>query len=1392
MARYALVVGITDYKSPLKNLSKPATDAEAVAQVLQAHGDFEDIKLLKGNVTKQQLGDAFKILLRQQAVNHEAIIYFTGHGITVSDLELETQQAYLATSDLKIVTQGDTIVEQTSGISLINLNQLIAESHLSSLVVLLDCCHSGHFLERHLIEKTLTAFSSQRDYYFIAACRDFQQAYAKKSEQHSIFTTALLKGFSPENANDQGLVTGDRLFDRIASELKGSGQEPIRMGWGRSITLVKYPVKQTTAVIDETCPYQGLRPFGKEQARFFFGRDQVIQQLIKKLAQANFVPIIGASGSGKSSVVRAGLIPVLEKNGWRVLEIILPGVEPLAELKRAFTQCFERTKIREISALIDTAGLSPVITQLSGSERLLLVVDQFEEIFTLGCKEDERQQFIELLTQCSEQRLTIIITMRIDFLEYCLSYESLMQLIEKQAVYIKPLRGEELEQAIASPAMLQGYQLERGLLGAIQQEVLGQEKGCLPLLQFALTELWEQRDRTTHQLTVAKFQELGGVIGALNRHAEKLYASFTQQQQVLVKRIFLKLVRTGAEDKDTRQRQPKRELLSLASENLDEQQVINQVIEQLIQGRLIVTDTEIREEVWIDLAHEALIDGWQRLREWRQQDRDLRRLHDKLADALREWLHKGEDEQYLMPRGLLAEVRENWEKLQPDLSSQAKKFYHLSDADEKERGAELQRILAESQLPDKAARVMNLITVKPLDALLLAIQSMGENREQMPDKLLNSVLTSLHRVMETVRVPISFQGHNEVLTSVAFSPDGKIIASGSLDSKVRLWDIQGNSISNLFCGHQDSVLSLAFSPHDKIIISGSKDKTLRLWNLKGKPISQPFIGHQDSVWSVAFSPNGKIIVSGSSDRTVRLWNLQGEPIGQPFQGHEDSVFAVAFSPDGKMIVSGSKDKTVRLWNLQGEPIGQPFQGHEDYVTSVAFSPDGKIIVTGSHDKTLRLWNLKTIFPWEIQRHPLSQVFSGHEDVVWSVAFSPDGEQIVSSSKDQTIRLWNLQGKLNSEPLKDHNNSIFLENGFYSVAFSPDGQQIISSSDDNRVLLWDIKSYCIGQPFWGHQNYVTSVAFSPNGQMIVSASDDSTIRLWDIQGNPISDPFVGHEHYVLTVGFSPNGQIIASGGWDGTVRLWNFQGNLIASPFQGDMHSVGTVAFSPDGQIIASGSNDGTVRLWDLKGNPVAPPFRGHERLVNSVAFSPDGQMIVSGSWDNTLRLWDLEGNPICQPFQGHESYVNSVAFSPDGQMIVSGSWDNTLRLWDVQGNSIGQPFQGHGDCVNSAAFSPDGQMIVSGSRDNTVRLWDIEGRPIGQPLRGHTNYVRAVTFSPDGQTIVSGSHDKTVRLWRVGWRACLEVCCNRLRHHPIFTNPQTDEAKAACEVCRKYVWSNAE
>ncbi|HEY9675042.1 MAG TPA: hypothetical protein V6D11_26610 [Waterburya sp.] len=752
MARYALVAGIAKYSNPLlPPLSKTAADAAAVAEVLKQHGSYR-VTLLNREVTAKQLADALRTLLLEQAVKNEALIYFTGHGITgVTGVDsLEQPQGYLAASDCNVTKAGEQWIVKGGGISLNSLNQLIRQSDLSNLVVIFDSCHSGELLERSLVDNALTVFRSRQDYYLITACRRFEQSWAKKSEQHSVFTGALLAGLSQEKAGDNGQVTVDRLFDFINNELSNSRQEPIRMGVGRSITLVQYQPKKTAVVVDETCPYQGLKAFGKEQARFFFGREKVVQLLVEKLGQANFVPIIGASGSGKSSVVRAGLIPQLEKNGWRVLEPILPGDEPLAELKTVLIELFGRTQGREVYSLVKTDGLRPVIERLSGSERLLLVVDQFEEVFTL-CpkeKEEERRQFIELLTQVSEipaSRLAIVTTMRADFLEPCLSYESLTRLIQNEAVYMSPLVGAELEEAIEEPTKLQGYSFEKGLLGEILRDV-GQEKECLPLLQFALMELWEKRDRTKHQLTVEQYRVLEGVKGALDRHAEKIYTckdffkEFPQQERSpqekeWIKRILLKLVRTGEGIKDTRQRQPRGKLLAMGDTDVWTTHV-SPLLDELIQGRLLVTGQENRrEEAWVDLAHEALMAGWQRFAQWRQENRPLRRLIDRMEDALEEWQKHPQDEN-LMMGGLLAQARERWSELEHHLNPSAKEFYRQSDVHEQESQQEISLLKKQLQeIKEAAVKLLKELTIGKSSNFVDLIQSLLMNLKYDEEKI---------------------------------------------------------------------------------------------------------------------------------------------------------------------------------------------------------------------------------------------------------------------------------------------------------------------------------------------------------------------------------------------------------------------------------------------------------------------------------------------------------------------------------------------------------------------------------------------------------------------------------------------------------------------------------
>ncbi|KAF5365814.1 hypothetical protein D9757_012674 [Collybiopsis confluens] len=646
---------------------------------------------------------------------------------------------------------------------------------------------------------------------------------------------------------------------------------------------------------------------------------------------------------------------------------------------------------------------------------------------------------------------------------------------------------------------------------------------------------------------------------------------------------------------------------------------------------------------------------------------------------------------------------------------------------------------------------------------------------------------------------VSLSGHKNGVTSVAFSPDGTRIVSGSGDKSVRIWNAEnGTAVGTPFQGHTHWVSSVAFSPDGTRIVSGSWDNTVRIWNGEdGTAVGKPLQGHTESVCSVAFSPDGTRIVSGSGDTTVRIWNADsGTAVGKPLQGHTDWVRSVAFSPDGTRIVSGSDDNSVRIWNADsGTAVGKPLQGHTDGVFSVAFSPDGTRIVSGSDDNSVRIWNADGgTAVWK----PLQRYMAR----VRSMAFSPDGTRIVSVSDDNSVRIWNADsGTAVGKPLQGHTNWV------RSVAFSPDGTRIVSGSGDTTVRIWNAHiGTAVGKPLQGHTNLVSSVAFSPDGTRIVSGSQDKSVRIWNADsgtavgkplqshtdevtstanhmilhpltstpsaiskyfpgsgdnsvriwnadsGTAVEKPLQGHTSLVFSVAFSPDGTRIVSGSWDTTVRIWNADsGTAVGEPLQGHTDWVRSVAFSPDGTRIVSGSDDNSVRIWNAaSGTAVGKPLQEHTESVCSVAFSPDGTRIVSGSGDTTVRIWNADsGTAVEKPFQGHTGWVCSVAFSPDGTRIVSGSDDNTVRIWNADsGTAVGKPLQGHTQSVCSVAFSPDGTRIVSGSGDTTVRIWNADsGTAVGKPLQGHTDWVRSVSFSPDGTRIVSGSDDMSVRIW---------------------------------------------
>jgi WD40 repeat protein len=551
---------------------------------------------------------------------------------------------------------------------------------------------------------------------------------------------------------------------------------------------------------------------------------------------------------------------------------------------------------------------------------------------------------------------------------------------------------------------------------------------------------------------------------------------------------------------------------------------------------------------------------------------------------------------------------------------------------------------------------------------------------------------------------------------------------------------ESSALLRVLTGHLATVTSVAVSPDGQLILSGSEDRTVVAWNLQTGLPHHLLSGHQGGVTSVAASPNGRHIISGSRDRTVAIWDLcTGQRICS-LHGHDQGVTSVAASPDGRLIVSGSWDCSAAVWDNQTGERVRLLTGHRGAVSSVAFSPDGRLALSGSWDHTVAIWDLET--------GNRIRTLTGHSKAVTDVACSPDGRLVISASEDRTAVVWDLDTGTRLRTLRGHHD------GVTSVTVSPDGRRIISGSDDHSANVWDLHTGDLIRSLTGHHDWVTSVSSSPDGHLVVSGSMDHTVAVWDVAAAEGTRSITGHRRGVTGVAVSPDGRLVASGSWDNTVALWDFNTQDCVRWFTDHRDKVGSVAFSPDGRLLVFGSDDnkvgGTQRrahICDTRTGKCLRSLTGHHGAVSSVAFSPDGRYIASGSHDTIAAVWDVQTGKRVRSLTGHGGAVSSVAFSPDGRLVISGSWDHTLAIWDrITGERI-HTLTGHDKAVTSVAFSPDGQLVASASEDRTSTLWNLHTGERIRTLAGHNKAVTSVTFSPDGRSIASGSDDETVAVW---------------------------------------------
>ncbi len=909
------------------------------------------------------------------------------------------------------------------------------------------------------------------------------------------------------------------------------------------------------------CPYPGLAAFGPDQARWFFGRDQVTAQLISqlddRLVGGGLLAVVAPSGAGKSSLLAAGLVPALAggalpgSRAWPVVAIT-PGVHPLAALAASVAQQTGADPAEAAGAAGDpkrfavflagaVAACTGKLGETSSSAGVVLVVDQFEEIFTECRTEAERQAFIAALgTAAYSAAALVVLGVRADFYGSCLAYPALLTALQNP-VAVGPMTADQLRAVIMRPAEIEGLDLEPGLVELLLRDLgamdavedagagaAGYDPGALPLLAHALRVTWQQREG--QMLTVAGYRRTGGIGQALATTADRVYTRLGPAEQQIARQVLLRLVNISDQGAsgDTRRRSPRTRLAEALPGSA---QAVDTVLEVFGRARLLTLDTAS-----VEITHEALLRAWPRLRQWIDTDRAGNLIRQQLDEAAAGWDRDRRDTAGLY-RGSRLEAARTWATSHAhdddlSLSPTAAAFLAASTAQE-HRAARLRRT---------ALVVLSTLLVLALIAAGVAVWQQQQASDAQRTTIARGMVAQADRIrdqdprgalqlgvaarqfdaspqthaslLQTLESTSHFRtlnGHANAVNALAFAPDGRTLATASTDRTVRLWDLsnrdQPRPLGAPLTGHTDEVWAVAFASDGRTLATGSADRTVRLWDFSNRdqprPLGAPLTGHTNTVYAVAFASDGRTLATGSADRTVRLWDLsnrdQPRPLDAPLTGHTNTVYAVAFAPDGRTLATASTDRTVRLWDLsnrdQPRPLDAPLTGHTDSVYGVAFASDGRTLATGIADRTVRLWDLSN----RDQPRPLGTPLTGHTDEVNGVAFASDGRTLATGSADRTVRLWDLSNRDHPRPLgtplTGHTNAV------YGVAFAPDGHTVATTSDDQTVRLWDLSTRDhprpLGTPLTGHTNAVIGVAFAPDGHTVATTSDDRTVRLWDL-------------------------------------------------------------------------------------------------------------------------------------------------------------------------------------------------------------------------------------------------------------------------------------------------------
>jgi WD40 repeat protein len=1143
-------------------------------------------------------------------------------------------------------------------------------------------------------------------------------------------------------------------------------------------------------------PFKFLDSFTLADKEIFFGRDQEITDLYRRIFESKILLVYGVSGTGKSSLINCGLASRFDDSDW------LPvNVRRGSNIIESFNDAFNKQAIRPLKKYLSvTEKLQSIY--LDHFKPVYLLFDQFEELFIFGSLE-EKTSFIKIIKEIveSETQCRVIFIIREEFLAGITEFEYDLPDIFSNRFRVEKMKRTSAINAIEGPCKVNNIITKPGFSEELIDKLcpVGNEIE-LTFLQIYLDRIYRiavAEKKATDNLNFSKelLTRAGSVSDLLGQFLEE------QIKELEDPETGMSILKSFVSIQGTKRQMNEAGILDsigtfggrIAEANLSK--FLTKFVDLRILG-------ERDESGYFELRHDSLASKI--YEKFTSIEKDIVEVRQFIGNAFSVYEKRGnllsvDDLKYIGPYedklylNKSSEIFIHKSKNENTRTKRRRRKFAAFAATvlivvlsgftfwaikERENAIQKERIANEEKIKANAAKDNAIESDRKASAS-------AKEAIEARDKAKESELRIKKEKEIAVIQERQARANNFNYLSKEELPQDPTIALRlasyglSLDPKNRA--ILGNLISiysdNSFYKilYKDKSESLCQIYHDWSKIITANGRTARLTDLNGNN-PQLFIGHLvtqfvinvhqisrrgfDDISSIVFSPDGNSVLTGSLDYTARLWDLHGNML-QIFKEHTDGISSVAFSPDGKTILTGSYDRTARLWDIKGKTL-RIFSKHTDAITSVAFSPDGQSILTGSDDSTAILWDLKG--------NPI-HIFRGHTDKVTEVAYAPDGKTILTGSRDNTARLWNIRGNP-LQILNGHLDYLTL------VAFSPDGQIILTGSADKTARLWDLNGNIL-QIFSGHTDLVNSAAFSPDGNKVLTFSRDGKLRSWDIKQNECKT-FSGHKKRIYSATFSPDGKTILTGSDDQTLRLWdlngnsqkipnvlsnsvslspdgktilkglyaaqllNLQGNILRT-FNGHTQQISSVAFSPDGQNILTGSLDKTARLWDLNGKTIKI-FSGHSDAITSVTFSPDGKTILTGSNDNTVRQWNLNGN-ILQNFIGHSNYVNSITFSPDGKTVLTGSSDKTARLWDLHGMTL-QIFSGHTEAIRTVAFSPDGKLIVTGSDDKTARIWDLMGNT-HQILSGYKNSLYTVTFSPDGKTVLTGSGDYTARLFNV-------------------------------------------